>query len=246
MKVNGINSSEYFGQISKSKLQERTESNFAGNLAESALYHQDESKNQVEDLKSERIMHYSAMTAGISAGGVSDIEKSRVTPCTIQNISYDESDYVKICIEDGCVYKAKVFEEQNKIYIEKKYEDGTKEAFEADIESLNEDSENPVELMAAETYEKYKSDKSNSIEEDYKAALMKFQEYVKDRIENGPPKFLIGSMAISIEEWDKLLAKVDEAIDDIKEEQRENQEKPEEQKEEKLSQEGGIVNGYQD
>lgn len=259
MKVDGINSSQYFDRINSNRktvyqnttvynttvynTQESTESNFAGNLAESTLNHQSKSENQMEEVNGKRSVNYPTMASGISASG---IEKSSIMPCRIQNITYQESDNVKICIEDGCVYKAKVYEERNVIYIEKKSEDGTIEAFEANIEAIDKTSKNPVELMAAETYEKYKNGKSSSVEENFAAALIEFQQYVKDRIENGPPKFLIGSMEASIEEWDELLENVDEAIDEIKEEMRERIEKLEQSDEEKAEQEGGILNGYQD
>ena len=241
MKVNGINSSQYFDRINSNR--KTVYHNFAGNLAESTLSHQSKSENQVEEVKGKCSVNYPAMASGISASG---IEKSSIMPCRIQNISYQESDNVKICIEDGCVYKAKVYEERNTIYIEKKSEDGAVEAFEVNIEAIYNTSKNPAELMAAETYEKYKNGESSSVKENFTAALIEFQQYVKDRIENGPPKFLIGSMEVSIEEWDELLENVDEAIDEIKEEMREHIEKLEQSDEEKAEQEGGILNGYQD
>lgn len=243
MKVNGINGSEYFDRINRNGKTQNTGSDFAGNLAESTLSRQGKSENQAEEVKGRCSINYPAMTSGISASG---IEKSSIMPCRIENITYQESDNVKICVEDGCVYKAKVYEDRNTIYIEKKSEDGAIEAFEADMGAIDKTSENPIELMAAETYEKYKNGKSSSAEENFAAALMEFQQYVKDRIENGPPKFLIGSMEASIEEWNELLENVDEAIDEMKEEMRERVDKLEQSDEEKENQEGGILDGYQD
>lgn len=66
----------------------------------------------------------------------------------------------------------------------------------------------------------------NSLEA-WRNALSAYEDYVQDRIENGPEKFQIGSSEFSIEEWDKLMEKIDKDIDIVKEEQKERLEKEE-------------------
>lgn len=52
-------------------------------------------------------------------------------------------------------------------------------------------------------------------------ALLWFYDFIQDRIENGPPKYMIGNSEYSIAEWDKLIENVDEALDAIREAMRE-------------------------
>ena len=256
MKVNGFNSSGFLEQIKRNKKNDSHgfESSFAGNLAESSVNREIDTRNKAGEIRKENDIRYAAMANGINnVCNVQAFEKNGVRPCDVKNITYEESDNVKACIEGGYVLKAKMCENGETVYVERKDDDGKTEAFEVDINSVDKDTEMPIEKMALETYNKSGNGKNDSIEEDLHEALLKFSEYVKDRIENGPPKFSIGSMEMSIEDWDNLIKKVDEIMDEVKEELRERVAKQEQEEEKqvsederikKLLEDGGITNGY--
>lgn len=87
-------------------------------------------------------------------------------------------------------------------------------------------------------FEEYLSGKKPEAEEapeddssETKSPVMEYYDFVMDRIKNGDPKYQIGGQAMSVKEWDRLIDKVDQCIDKIKEEQEERQEKLREEKE---------------
>lgn len=238
MKVNGFNSSGFLEQIKRNKKNDSHgfESSFAGNLAESSMNREIDTNNKNGEIRKENDIRYAAMANVINnVCNVQAFEKNGVKPCDVKNISYEESDNVKVCVEDGYLLKAKICENGETVYVEKKYDNGNTEAFEVDINTIEKDTEVPIEKMALETYNKTGKEKKDSIEEDLYEALLKFSEYVKDRIENGPPKFSIGSLEMSIEDWDKLIKKVDEILDEVKEELRERAAKQEQAEENQVS-----------
>ncbi len=67
--------------------------------------------------------------------------------------------------------------------------------------------------------------------EEYYNAMKSYRDYVEDRIKNGPEKFQIGALEVSLEDWEKLLKKVDTAIDEIKQSIKEDIEHLEEERE---------------
>lgn len=160
---------------------------------------------------------------------------SAVTECEVRGILYEESDTVKVSIKDRCIYKIQVDAEANKVYIEEKKEDGTVKGYEVLISEVCQTGSNQYERIAYEAWEMYhmennRSNDSTTNEMSYKEALLKFYDFVEDRIENGPPKIQIGASALSEEDWKILIQKLDEDIDEIKKEIRERVEK-EKQKE---------------
>lgn len=70
------------------------------------------------------------------------------------------------------------------------------------------------------------SEKSTeNIDSKWDEALLQFYNFVEDRVKNGAPKYQIGGSELSIDEWDKLLEKIDINLDDIKDELAERVEK---------------------
>lgn len=61
-------------------------------------------------------------------------------------------------------------------------------------------------------------DSDENIDSKWDEALLQFNNFVEDRVKNGAPKYQIGSSELSIDEWNKLVEKVDINLDDIKEE----------------------------
>ena len=95
------------------------------------------------------------------------------------------------------------------VYIEQKNEDGSLNAYEVNPLKVSKDTKNPVEQMAVEAWERAKDMWNDGMfseiqeeagtedgEEEQKLqtlaeALEEFQEYVKKRIKEGPPKIQI-------------------------------------------------------
>lgn len=59
---------------------------------------------------------------------------------------------------------------------------------------------------------------SENVESKWDEAMLQYNSFVKDRIKNGPQKFQIGGAEFSLEQWDKLIEKVDVNLEAIKEE----------------------------
>lgn len=169
-----------------------------------------------------------------------------------KNISYEESDYVKVCMESGYTLMAQVDVSSRSVYVEQKTEDGAVKGYSVDIDKIDTDKLNvdktntnklngngaePIVNAAYEAWQKVASaeeDKEgNDTELSVEEALLGFYEFIEDRIKNGPPKYLIGSSEFSVEEWDKFLESIDGQIDDIKEEVKELIEKMKAQQKEK-------------
>ena len=58
---------------------------------------------------------------------------------------------------------------------------------------------------------------SGSLQTKWDEAMLQYNGFVKDRIKNGPQKFQIGGTEFSLEQWDKLIEKVDVNLEGIKE-----------------------------
>lgn len=166
-----------------------------------------------------------------------------ITRVASRSLSNKDSDLVKVNAVDGYTLKAKVDKETNVVYVEQKNEDGTFDAYKVDIAKINENSggDNPIEQIALEALQKAEdkaSGKDGDSMEDvnmllaaakFAEAAGKYGDMVQDRIKNGDTKYQIGSSAISLKEWDKIIANLDKTVDTIKEEQKERFEKQEEQ-----------------
>lgn len=144
-----------------------------------------------------------------------------VSECEVRNISYRESDHIKVAIEEGCTYKAQV--EENTVYIEQKHEDGTVRGYEVDIRQVSPESKDPIEQAALAAWNKVNQREEESEKKeavwDFQEALQEYYDYVEERIKNGPPKIQTGGSEMSVEEWKKLIEKVDTDLEAVREEQ---------------------------
>lgn len=190
--------------------------------------------------------HNISSATGTFAGGRTIADG--VYESAAKNISYEESDYVKVCMESGYTLMAQVNIDSRSVYVEQKAEDGVVKGYSVDIDKIDTDRLNvdktntdklngngtvPIVNAAYEAWQKAASseeDKEDSETElSVEEALLGFYEFIEDRIKNGPPKYLIGGSEFSVEEWDKFLESIDGQIDDIKEEVKELIEKLKEQ-----------------
>lgn len=172
--------------------------------------------SRIADIKN----FYNAAASGCVPGNtVSKV----VSECEPRGISSAACDRVKVCMEQGCIYKMQINEDEGKIYVEQKSEDGSVKGYEVSVGEISKNSSHPIENLALETWELYHGERSTK--EDFEEALLKFYEYTEDRVKNGPPKIQIGASAISEEDWKKLIEKIDEEINARKTELRERMEK---------------------
>lgn len=176
-----------------------------------------------------------------------------VLECALRKISYSESDYVKAYTAEGFTLKAKVSADRHMVYIEQKNEDGSQKAYEVNPLKVSKDTEDPVEQMALEAWERardmwngglFSEIKDEAVGSDgdeeqelqtLEEALAEFHEFVKRRIKEGPPKIQIGGSEFSQKEWEQLIRKIDKAIDVYKTELREKIRKLKEQASEHLA-----------
>ena len=189
---------------------------------------------------------------GYAAAGIKIYQNGRVgagalLECESRHISYSESDVARAFVTEGYTLKAKVIMEEHLVYIEQVNEDGSSRAYEVNPLKISENTENPVEQIAAEAWEKtremlnggmfteWNPDAEDQDGEEaeilsFEEMLQEFHEFVKRRIKEGPPKIQIGGSEFSQKEWEQLLKKIDKDIDAYKEELRERIRKRNEQK----------------
>lgn len=167
-------------------------------------------------------------TAGINVMArnrvVEDVwkETPAVKKTAVRYVVFEEDDYTKPCPADGYLYKTKVDLENNRVYVEKRCEDGTVEAYEVDVSEVNKNPEQQTseEFLAiiawGKAKEKQEKREEKEAEDPFKRAVDKFSVFVKERIKNGDIKIPIGGEEFSEKEWGKLLRELDGALDEIK------------------------------
>lgn len=214
MNINKIAQTVYQKQEKTGKARENGTDfvkDFLGSLEEKlnssdAKLSEQQGKNELSSNEASKNEYLYGISSHVAISSVRTVVSKAVYECEVRGISYHESDYVKICIEKGYVYKAQVDKEKESVYVEEKDEDGSVKGYEADPNKINEDTEDELEEFVLTAWRK---------------AFNQYTDYVQDRIKNGPEKFAIGSTEFSIKEWDKLMEKLDEDIDAIQEEQEE-------------------------
>lgn len=176
------------------------------------------------------------------------IQLHAVVECSARHISYAQSDHVKVCVSEGYTFKAQVQAERHSVYIEKKTDDGEVTGYEINPLKLDKNTTDPLEQMALEAWElsrrafmgenpSFHEISPDTIlgkqapvleepEDDYSSltiseAMKRFTAFVEDRIKNGDPKYQIGGSEMSVKEWNRLIAKIDDEIDAAKEQLRE-------------------------
>lgn len=220
----------------KNKVKKPVDSEFEDKLKENY-----ESKYTVDTENisnmAEQYLTYSDISKISRRYGIENISTAvvskAVSECEVRNVSLKECDYVKSCTPDGYLLKAVISEDNNTVYIEQKFEDGTVKAYEVDMSKIDENTENIMENAALEAIKEQSKDDSEDTDALWQQALEEFSLFVKDRIKNGPPKIATGASELSIEEWDKLIENIDGVIEDVKLEQQERLEKLEKQELEK-------------
>ncbi|MBO5279421.1 MAG: hypothetical protein J6B06_08030 [Lachnospiraceae bacterium] len=240
MNVNGVKNAGYLEKTDRNKERNaQTAGNFRNSLADtmSDSLTEESVLQTTEKEESSRAVTgaecYQSMMAAGSFHPVDRVSNGAASECEVRNITYEECDFVKVCTEKGAVYKAQVLAEKNQVYVEQKKDDGTITGYLVDMDKVEMDTDSVVEQIAQEALEKELQGQPVDTEEAFKEALEKFYAYAEERVKNGPPKFAIGASELTIEEWDKLLERVDEEIDAAKEDLRKRVEERQEEEEQK-------------
>lgn len=275
MTVNGINNQSFYEKIKNTNTQKGQKNHFQDRLSD--LMSDNRGTWEGDEIKDSRGTDTSSdihrSSHGISSKiaisyDTGRVSASAVMECAAKNISYEESDHVKVCVVEGYTFKAQVDITGHKVYLEQKNEDGTVKAYEVNPLKLDRNTEDPLEQMALESWEMARkalagdfftevsqddlliktglkpvqdetaSDKStidNLMGMSLQEAMQSFYVYVVDRIKNGDPKIPIGGSEMSVKEWDKLLEKVDDNLEDAKEELAERIRKQREEQGESVS-----------
>lgn len=265
MTVNSIGNSSFYEKAREnSNKKQKTENdfyeNFVSNLEDKTISGtKTGEKNNNAEVRNMNY-HFHTVSVKIPMQPSGQINTDAVSPCSVGNITYAESDYVKVCTAEGYTLKAQVKSDENKVYVEQKNEDGTVQGYEINPLKLDKNTKNPVEQLALEAWgisgkvledknvtDKEQSTGGNRVEDiqneekekdewsglTWEEAMEKFYYFVEDRIKNGPPKIQTGAAEFSIDEWNRLLEKVDESLDESKEELRKRIEKLKEKEENK-------------
>jgi hypothetical protein len=210
MNINGIGNIPFLKDIGKSKENKNTSVDFAKQL-----------ESSVGAENTGKVDNTSAFTSSISI-------TTAITQVNARNVTYRNSDTVKVNVLYGYTLKAQADTKSGIVYIERKNEDGTVNGYEVDLTKVNKDSDNFMEKIALEVYNK----KLNSDFTLFSDAVSQYSDYVQDKIINGDTKFQIGGSAMSLKDWDKLIGKVDMNLDEVKVVQEERTEKQKEQEKE--------------
>ncbi len=200
MTVNGIGNRIY-SEILNSQKKNRNEKQegFYGNLPDTqSNLEQADYEEKAHGKRETADSRMAAISAGFCCYGIASTLSvwsaqitEAVTECDAKGISYKQSDYIKICPEEGYTFKAQINVSRQFVYLEQKREDGTVTGYMADLSKINEDTENTVEQAALEAW-----------------------EAVRSSLGSGAPEIPIGALQMTNEEWEELLSRVDIDEDD--------------------------------
>ncbi|MCH5257675.1 MAG: hypothetical protein J1D87_10295 [Lachnospiraceae bacterium] len=246
MNVNGIIKQAYYDNANGAKVNNKNNgTGFYESLSENINNRNENTQNNVAPSKAAAIAaqpyaYRNVISADSYENEIAGI--SSITSCDARQLSYGDSDYVKVFPADGYSLTAKVDYENRNIYIERKAEDGSISGYEVALDKIADNTTNPIEQTALEAWGKVELEKNvaNNDEEQnpsqsgeksgtdedltWEEALSQFYDFVQDRIKNGDIKYMIGKSEFSQEEWEKFLASLDKQIDDIVEETKEHTE----------------------
>lgn len=227
------------------KLKDSAKEGFSKNLKGMADQKPEEETGEIQEIADKKsysqIGYYYGKTATeliVQRNG--SVKMDAVMECGVRYITQSESDCVKSFLAEGYTLKAQVAVCAHRVYIEQKWEDGTYQAYEVNPLKISEDTEDPIEKMAIEAWQKARElfndgmvteynpgkNEEGETEEDigiitFTKMLEEFHEFVKKRLKEGPPKIQIGGAEFSEEEWEKLMKRIDREIDAYKAELRE-------------------------
>lgn len=167
MTVGGISGQGLYEKIQKQKKQESKDGTQAGmafsnNLAESDLFQNSlKKRNEIrkEETEADEILAVSssfynnALHTSMALKESGRVQLQAVVECSARHITYAQSDNVKVSLEDGYTFKAQVHLDAHKVYIEKKSDNGAVQGYEVDPLVLDQDTDDPLEQMALETWE---------------------------------------------------------------------------------------------
>lgn len=235
MAISSVRGKEFYGKIGygQGRKQEESCDGFSGGLKQEKAQMEETAKSQA----SVQVGYLSGRVAAeLFMQAIGRVNMAALTECSVRRITYQESDYVKVYPTEGYTLKAQVNLETNTVYVEQKNEDGTCQAYEINPFYVSADAKSPVAQAALEAWTKVREEQNDTAvtaasedtpeEEEgalslFEKRLLEFQEYVKERLKDGPPKIQIGGAEFSEEEWEKLIRKIDKEIDAYKEELRE-------------------------
>ena len=83
-----------------------------------------------------------------------------ITDCEVRQLSYQNSDYVKVFPTQGYSLVAKVDYENRSIYIERRAEDGSVSGYEVALDKITDNTTNPIEQTALEAWGKVELEKN--------------------------------------------------------------------------------------
>lgn len=231
MNVGGIRSAAFLEQMgaAKSKSADKTRdfrSDLEGNLSGQATEDSVKEQKSAEDTRGAE--YYQSVMSARALHNADKLANSAVEACEVRKITYGQCDYVKLCADQGVVYKAQVLREKNQVYVEEKKDDGTVSAYLVDMDKAAQNPSLPLEAAAKEAFEKAQTQEAADTEEEFQHALDKFYVYAEERVKEGPPEFAIGAAEFSVKDWEKMLEAVDEEIDAMKEDLQERIDEKEE------------------
>ncbi len=180
------------------------------------------------------------------------VTMNAVSEVSVRRIRAEESDHIKGFAAEGYTLKAQVSIDEQRVYIEQKNEDGSYQAYEVNPLLISKDTDNPIEQMAAEAWEKATKRINAGMGSEHDAEdggesftfekmLEEFQAFVEKRIKEGPPKIPTGGAEFSEEEWERMLEKIDEIIDEFKEELRQRIQKQDDKMQTEQTQDTDIA-----
>jgi len=160
MTVNGISNQPLYEKIKNTSTQKNQRKGFQERLYDSLSqetgsdnYREVSDDNQTSTSVNEYLSTQSISSKMTIQYDTGRVNASAVLECSAKNISYRESDNVKVCLEEGYTFKAQVDITGHKVYIEQKNEDGTVKAYEVNPLKLDKNTDNPMEQMALESWE---------------------------------------------------------------------------------------------
>lgn len=149
MSVGSVRGKDFFEKIGyekESRVKERERTGFAGNFKGKA---KETEEAQADPASVQKNACFGAAAATeLFLRGMGRVNQTAVKECSVLRIGYDESDYVKVFPAEGYLIKAKADLKSRMVYIERKNEDGTYQAYEVNPMQISEHSKNPLTQAA--------------------------------------------------------------------------------------------------
>lgn len=183
MNVNGIAKQTYYDNNNGAKVNNKNNGTaFYESLSENINSRNENAGNSIETPKAAMAAKSYAYRNVISAENYEIAGISSITVCDVKQLSYQDSDYVKVFPEQGYSLAAKVDFENHSIYIERRAEDGSVSGYMVELDKVADNTSNSIEQTALEAWGKAELEKNVAVIDDNQYTFQDDSKQVDEKV----------------------------------------------------------------